>query len=33
VLAFLAAEGEKLTCLHEHLLEVHGQAGVDVTAA
>jgi hypothetical protein len=33
VIAFLAAEGEKLTCIHECLLEMHGQAGVDVTAA
>jgi len=33
VIAFLAAEGEKLTCIHERFLKEHSQAGVDVTTA
>jgi len=33
VIAFSAAKGEKLTCIHECLLKEHDQAGVDVAAA
>jgi hypothetical protein len=31
--SILASEGEKLTCIHERLLKVHGHAVVDVTTA
>jgi hypothetical protein len=31
VTEFLVAGGEKLTCIHKHLLEVHIKATVDVS--